>query len=109
MDYPKTRVGVAVIIRKGGKVLLGRRKGFHGEGTWNFPGGHLEFGEKIKDCAKRETKEETGLNIKNVALFTVTNDIFQKENKQYITISVRAEIKSGKLKLMEPDKCEKWD
>jgi len=39
----------------------------------------------------------------------VTNDIFQKENKQYITISVRAEIKSGKLKLMEPDKCEKWD
>ena len=43
--HPK--VGVGVIVRKGDKFLLGKRQGAHGEGTWAFAGGHLEFGEII--------------------------------------------------------------
>jgi 8-oxo-dGTP diphosphatase len=50
-------VGVAAIVTKNGKVLLGKRKGAHGEGSWAFPGGHLEFNESIEDCAKREVFE----------------------------------------------------
>ena len=53
MDRPK--VGVGVIVVKEGKVLLQRRRGAHGEGTWGFPGGHLEFKESWEECAKRET------------------------------------------------------
>jgi len=41
------RVGLGVLIIKDGKVLLGRRKGAHGEGTWAPPGGHLECGESF--------------------------------------------------------------
>jgi len=47
-------IGVAVIVIKENRVLLGKRKNSHGSGTWAFPGGHLEFNESIEDCARRE-------------------------------------------------------
>ena len=51
-------IGVAVIVVREGRVLLGKRKNAHGAGTWQFPGGHLEYGESIEDCARRELFEE---------------------------------------------------
>ncbi len=83
----RPKVGLGVCIRKDGKVLLGKRKNTHGEGDWCFPGGHLEFNETWEDCAIRETKEETGIKIKNIRLATATNDIFKKEGKHYITMN----------------------
>jgi 8-oxo-dGTP diphosphatase len=56
-------IGVAVIVVREGRVLLGKRKNAHGAGTWQFPGGHLEYGESIESCARRELFEETGLTI----------------------------------------------
>ncbi len=106
-DRPK--VGVGVIVIKDNKILLGKRKNAHGEGSWCFPGGHLEFNEELEVCAKREVLEEAGLNVKNMRLGTFTNDIFKKEGKHYITLFVVSEYASGKLKVMEPEKCERWD
>lgn len=99
----RPKVGVGVYIIKDKKVLLLKRKGSHGEGNWSPPGGHLEMGESFKECAKRETKEETGVEIKNVKIAGVTNDIFSND-VHYITIAVMAEIKSGKPQIKEPDK-----
>ncbi len=105
----RPRVGVGVVVIKDGKVLLGKRKNAHGEGSWSFPGGHLEFNESWEDCASRETMEETGITIKNICFGTATNDIFHKENKHYITIVMLSEYDSGEVKIMEPEKCEKWE
>lgn len=102
-------VGVGVCIIKDGKILFGKRKNAHGEGDWCFPGGHLEFNESWEECAKRETLEETGIKIKNIRFATATNDLFLKEKKHYITIFMLADYDSGEVKIMEPDKCEKWD
>jgi 8-oxo-dGTP diphosphatase len=102
-------VGVAVIVIKDNRVLLGQRKNAHGEGTWAFPGGHLEFNESIEDCAIREVFEETGMRIKNCRLGPYTNDIFANENKHYVTLFVIAEHDSGTPALKEPQKCQKWD
>ncbi len=49
----------AVIINSNNEVLLG-----HLDGTYHFPGGHLEKGETLEECLIREVKEETGINIK---------------------------------------------
>jgi 8-oxo-dGTP diphosphatase len=103
------RVGVAVIVVKSGKVLLGRRKGAHGEGTWAFPGGHLAFGEAIETCACREVMEETGLTISDLKVGPFTNDVFAEEKKHYVTIYVAARYAQGRLAIREPDKCEHWD
>jgi len=109
MENNRPKVGVGVAVIKDNKVLLGKRKNAHGEGTWSFPGGHLEYKESWEECAFRETLEETGLAIKNIRFGTVLNDIFHEEQKHYITIIMLSDYDSGKLELMEPDKCEKWE
>jgi len=105
----RPKVGVAVIVIREDKVLLGRRKNAHGAGTWCFPGGHLEFGESIQDCARREVLEETGLHITNLRLATFTNDVFEAEGKHYVTLFVIADHDSGKARRREPEKSEGWE
>ena len=101
-------IGVAVIVIKNGKILLGKRKNSHGDGTWAFPGGHLEFSESIKDCARREIFEETGIQIKNLRYGPYTNDIFEREDKHYVTLFVLADYAAGIPAVKEPHKCEEW-
>lgn len=100
------KVGLAAIIHHNGKVLLGKRKGTHGNSTWGMPGGHLEMGESLEECIEREVMEETGLIVTSIKFAAVTNDIFSPE-KQYITIFMTCEYKSGKIK-DEPGKMENW-
>ena len=102
------RIGVGAIIVKDGKVLLGKRKNAHGEGSWSCPGGHLEFNEELEECAKREVLEETGIKIKNLKFDALTNDILTKDAKHYITIHMLCEHESGEVQNLEPHKCEKW-
>ncbi|GBB95457.1 hypothetical protein RclHR1_02540011 [Rhizophagus clarus] len=105
------RVGVGVFVIRGNKFLIGKRKGSHCPGTWNLPGGHLEFGESFNDCAKREVLEETNLEIKNITYQTVTNDIILHENKHYVDIYMKAEVTNENAEpvVMEPNKCECWE
>ncbi|HSO18330.1 MAG TPA: NUDIX hydrolase [Desulfosarcina sp.] len=107
--HRRPRIGVAVIVVKDGRVLLGKRKSAHGAGTWQFPGGHLEFGESIEACAERELFEETGLTIVNQHMGPFTNDYFEDEGKHYVTLFVVADRTAGDVSLKEPHKCERWD
>lgn len=80
------RVGVALIITHDDHVLMIKRKGSHGEGTWAVPGGHLEFGESPEECAIREAGEEVNVQVTDVRFRAITNDVFEAEDKHYITI-----------------------
>jgi 8-oxo-dGTP diphosphatase len=82
----KPQVGTAMIITKDDKVLLMKRKGPHGHGTWSTPGGHLDFGETLEGCAAREAKEEVGMDVFDVRFRAVTNDVFEEEGQHYITV-----------------------
>ncbi len=101
-------IGVSVIVRRNGRVLVGKRRGAHGEGTWQFPGGHLEFGETIEACARREVLEETGLVIDRIRFGPYTNDIFTDEKKHYVTLFVLVDSPDGEPELREPEKCDTW-
>ncbi|MEK7212430.1 MAG: NUDIX hydrolase [Patescibacteria group bacterium] len=103
------RVGVAVVIRRSGKVLLGRRRGSHAAGFWAFPGGHLEFNETVEDCARREVFEETGLKIKKLCLGPFTNDVMLEEDKHYVTLFIIADAEPGEPAVKEPHKCDGWE
>ncbi|KGQ06243.1 Nudix hydrolase 1 [Beauveria bassiana D1-5] len=131
-EAPNPRVGVAaVIVNNRGQVLVGKRKGSHGAGrqlaaaqkkgfeiltivmwtgTWQFPGGHLEHGEGLLECAVREADEETGLSLQGIRIATQTNDIFKAEGKHYITLFAKCIMNDPDAvpELREPNKCEGW-
>lgn len=89
------RVGVGIIIKRGDEVLLLRRHGVHGGGSWSTPGGHLDHGETPEQCAVREALEETGVEVVDVRFRAVTNDVFESEGRHYITIWMEAEYRAG--------------
>jgi bifunctional NMN adenylyltransferase/nudix hydrolase len=62
---PVEVVTFAVIMRDW-KVLVGLRGGTRGHGTWGLPGGFLEASETTMEGALRETKEELGLDLKQM-------------------------------------------
>ena len=55
-------VCVDIAIVRTGKVLLVRRNDPPAKGEWWFPGGRLQKNEALLACAKRKSKEETGLD-----------------------------------------------
>lgn len=101
------RIGVGVVVIKKGQILMGKRKGAHGEGEWAFPGGHLEFGEEVEACAVRELEEETGLKALSVRPGAWVNNIFH--GKHYVTLFMFVEEFKGEAELKEPHKCEGWE
>ena len=108
MPSPQPQIGVGVLVVRDGRVLLGQRRGSHGAGTWAPPGGHLEFGESVEACARREVREETGLELQDVRPAPYTNDVFAAEGKHYVTLFVLAEAASGEPEVREPHKCRGW-
>ena len=99
---PFPAIGVGILIHRDRQILLLRRKGVHGAGSWSTPGGHLEFGENPEACAIRETREETGLEITSVRFLALTNDIFEAEGRHYITIWMEACHRGGEPVLSAP-------
>lgn len=55
------RLGVSVLLRDAGRVLLVLRANDPYAGYWSLPGGRVEFGEPLGEAAARECLEETGL------------------------------------------------
>lgn len=70
-------------------------------------------GESFEECAIREVKEETGLDVKKIEYLTVTNNVLLDQPKpcHYVTIFMRAVIEDEQQvpQNMEPNKCDGWD
>ncbi len=108
MEPQITKVGIGVMIFKDGKVLLKKRKVSHGTGEYSFPGGHLEYLESFEECARRETREESGIEIKNIRLNYLAN-IKIYNPKHYVDIGLIADWESGEPQVLEPEKNESWE
>ena len=106
-EIQRPKVGVAVMILKDDKVLLGKRKGSHGAGEFAFPGGHLEYMESFVDCIRREVMEECGIEMKNIRFQCLVN-LREYAPKHFVHIQLIADFKKGELKVLEPDKCSSW-
>ena len=108
------RVGVGVMLVKGGKVLLGKRhpdpekasSELHGEGTWTLPGGKMDFGDTLFGAAAREVLEETGIQLKKSDIISVTNE--RVPDKHFVTIGFIGREFQGEPKVMEPDEITEW-
>lgn len=73
-----------VIVAIGGKVVLIKRK--NPPYGWAVPGGFIEWGESAEDAAKREIKEEIGIDITDLKQFHCYSD--PKRDPRFHTITV---------------------
>jgi 8-oxo-dGTP diphosphatase len=68
----------------------------------------LEYGESIEDCARRELREETSIELGPIMFGPYTNDVFAEIEEQYLTVFVLARRSLGEPLNLEPHKCEGW-
>lgn len=90
---------VLCLIQDGEKILLQNRVKKDWKG-YTLPGGHVEAGESFVDAVKRETKEETGLNIQNPKLVGIKQFPFKNEEGvdcRYIVLLFKAEEFKGEV------------
>jgi ADP-ribose pyrophosphatase YjhB (NUDIX family) len=63
-EYPAHPVvGVGAVVVREGRALIVRRAHEPRKGEWSLPGGLLDLGESLVDAARREVREETGLDV----------------------------------------------
>ena len=97
----RPQVGVGVIFVRGATVFLAKRHGANGEDTWASAGGHLENGETLEECGRREAMEELGVTVEDLRYLCVSNIIAY--DKHYVDIEFLGEIGDQEPRLMEPE------
>lgn len=89
---------VSVSLYRDEEVLILKENIPTAKNKWNFPSGHIEYGEDILCAARREVKEETGFDVKLNGTTGVYNFISQT-NDQVILFHFVGEIIGGELQL----------
>lgn len=63
------QTGASVIVEDSeGLILMQRRRD---DGTWSYPGGRVEIDETVEDAARREVREECGIEVGKLQLLGV--------------------------------------
>lgn len=105
---PKPPGGVAVLLLRDDRVLLGlRAPGKAGARTWAPPGGKADPKESVEACARRELREETGLSVDTLQAVGLLSDRFS-DGRPWETVFLIAEWAGGEPQVREPDACVAW-
>ncbi|GFE14771.1 NUDIX hydrolase [Streptomyces glebosus] len=101
----------AVVVDDSGRVLLQRRRD---NGMWALPGGVMNIGESLPDCAVRETREETGFHVEVVGIvgtYTNPHHVFAYDDgevRQEFSICFLARPLGGQLAVSEESTDVRW-
>lgn len=90
-------IGVgAVVFNDQGEILLIKRGKAPNYGHWMVPGGTLEWGETLEECAVREVREETGVEIE-IETFVEIIEAINRESAgfHYVIMDFAARALSG--------------
>ncbi len=112
-EYPEAPiVGVGVILQEGDCILLVQRRREPSRGLWTFPGGVVELGETVREAARREMVEETGLEIEVGPVVEVLDRIVKDEQGHiqyhYVLVDLLAQPIGGQLRVGDDAQDARW-
>jgi len=101
----------AIVVDDSGRILLQRRRD---NGMWALPGGAMNIGESLPECAVRETREETGFDVEItgiVGTYTNPRHVFAYDDgevRQEFSICFLARPVAGQLAVSEESTDVRW-
>ena len=106
VDYIGVGVG-AVILDDGGRLFLALRgpAAKNERGLWEFPGGSVEFGERLAAALRREMTAEYGVEIEVGDLLDVVDHLLPAEGQHWVSPTFICRLISGEPTIREPGKC----
>ena len=96
--YPQISTAIIVLIRRGDEILLVHARNFRGT-FHGLVAGFLEVGETLEECVRREVREETGLEIRNIQYF----DSQPWPYPSGLMVGFTADYESGSIKLQDEE------
>ena len=94
-------MAVGTIVVKDGWVLLARRGKEPSYGLWSVPGGAVRLGEELRDAAKRETREECGIEVDLTDVIEIVERMVRDNDGRmqyhYVIVDYLARWVSGEL------------
>src|SRR5512142_1769733 len=102
-EYPQFPIpAVGVVVVRDGKALLIRRGNEPARGRWSIPGGVIETGELLHEAARRELREECGIEIEvgpMLQIFeSITRDADGRVRFHYVILDLLGHQTGGELK-----------
>lgn len=100
-DAPRAPSVVSLVIERDGAVLLGRRSlaKDHAPGQWEAISGRVEPGETLRQAARREAMEETGLDIEIIRQLDTFTFRRAQESGDTLGITFHCRAKRGDVRL----------
>ena len=108
-EYPHPALTVDVVLatrESRPRVLLIQRKKDPFAGSWALPGGFVEENEKLADAARRELKEETGLDVDDIEQLYTAGDPGRDPRGWTVSVVYLARVDAKRLKPVAADDAE---
>ena len=105
-DYPRASVTVDVVLatrEEKPRVLLIRRGKDPFAGCWALPGGFIEMDETLEESARRELREETGLEAGRLVPLGVFGDPGRDPRGRTISVVFAGRVDAAKAKPLAAD------
>jgi ADP-ribose pyrophosphatase YjhB (NUDIX family) len=100
-----------IVVDDSGRILLQRRRD---NGMWALPGGAMNIGESLPECAVRETREETGFDVEIIGIvgtYTNPRHVFAYDDgevRQEFSVCFLARPVAGQLAVSEESTDVRW-
>ena len=101
-DFMHVQIGSNTIVERDGAVLLVRLNYGPRDGHWALPGGLVENDETMEEAAIRETKEETGFDVRLDGLLAS----WMRPGFPILVVTYRAHIVGGELRIAPDEASE---
>jgi 8-oxo-dGTP diphosphatase len=99
-------VGVGVVVVEDGAILLVQRGRDPGRGLWAVPGGKVRRGEPLREAARREVREETGLDVEIGEVIWTGEHI--DEEFHIVLLDFTGSVRGGELRAGDDADDVRW-